>query len=138
MNETIDKVFDLLEKVYIELQDFKDETRAEFKGLKGELQEFKNETKAEFKGIKGELQETKAEVKGLKADVNRIEVIIENEIKPDIKMLFGAQVQTNKKLEEHDQRFDFLENKFDMLSAKVLRHSYEIGALKRKEKNKSI
>jgi len=89
MSEKIDQVFDLLEKVYTELQD------------------------------------TKKEVK---SDIHRIETIIENDIKPDIKTLYEAQVQTNehleridKKLEEHDRRFDTLETKVDALTAKTLR-----------------
>lgn len=101
MSDKIDQVFDLLEKVYTELQDTKTE---------------------------------------LKQDIRKIEMVLENEIKPNIKTLFEAQVQTNehlvsidKKLEEHDRRFDILETKVDALSAKTLRQSYEIGAIKRKE-----
>jgi gas vesicle protein len=97
MSDKIDQVFDLLEKVYTELQDTKKE---------------------------------------LKTDIHRIETIIENEIKPDIKTLYELQIQTNKKLEEHDRRFDTLETKVDALSAKTLRHSYDIGALKRREDRK--
>ncbi|MDH7567643.1 MAG: hypothetical protein QHH06_14445, partial [Clostridiales bacterium] len=76
MSDKIDQVFDLLEKVYTELQDTKKE---------------------------------------LKTDIHRIETIIENEIKPDIKTLYELQIQTNKKLEEHDRRFDTLETKVDAL-----------------------
>lgn len=101
MSDKIDQVFDLLEKVYTELQD----TRKELKG-----------------------------------DIKRIELCIENEIKPDIKTLYEVQVQTNehlvridKKLEDHDRRFDSLEVKVDALAAKTLRHSYDIGALKRRK-----
>ncbi|MCR4437174.1 MAG: hypothetical protein NUV41_15330 [Eubacteriales bacterium] len=87
-----------------------------------------------------ELQDTKAELKDtrkeLKNDIHKIELVIENEIKPDIKTLYELQIQTNKKLEEHDRRFDTLETKVDALSAKTLRHSYDIGALKRREDRK--
>lgn len=97
MSEKIDQVFDLLEKVYTELQD------------------------------------TKKEVKENSHQISKLAAVIENEIKPDMKTLYELQVQTNKKLEEHDRRFDTLETKVDELSAKTLRHSYEIGALKRRE-----
>ncbi|MDH7567894.1 MAG: hypothetical protein QHH06_15780, partial [Clostridiales bacterium] len=66
-----------------------------------------------------ELQDTKAELKDtrkeLKNDIHKIELVIENEIKPDIKTLYELQIQTNKKLEEHDRRFDTLETKVDAL-----------------------
>jgi len=51
----------------------------------------------------------------------------------DIKTLYELQVQTTKKLQEHDKRFDAIETKIDALSTKTLRHSYDIGALKRRE-----
>lgn len=104
MSEKINQVFDLLEKVYTELQD------------------------------------TKKEVRENNHQISKLAAVIENEIKPDMKTLYEAQVQTNehleridRKLEEHDKRFDVLETKVDALSAKTLRHSYEIGALKRRE-----
>lgn len=97
MSDKIDQVFDLLEKVYTELQ------------------------------------ETKKEVKENSRHITKLETVIENEIKPDMKTLYEVQVQINKKLEEHDGRFDVLETKVDTLSAKTLRHSFEIGAIKRRE-----
>jgi hypothetical protein len=102
MSEKIDQVFDLLEKVYIEIKDTKFE-------LKNDIQRIEN-------------------------DVHKLQVVVENEIKPDIKTLYELQLQTNKKLEEHDKRFDTIENKIDVLSAKSLRHSYDIGALKRRDR----
>lgn len=75
-----DKIFNLLEKVYIELQDTKKE-------------------------------------------VSKIGVIIENEIRPDIKGLYEAQSNILAKLEEHDKRFDIIE-------AKLERHDVEIRVIK--------
>ena len=97
MSDKIDQVFDLLEKVYTELQ------------------------------------ETKKEVKENSHQITKLAAVIENEIKPDLKTLYEVQVQTNEHLERHDGRFDVLETKVDALSTKTLRHSFEIGALKRRE-----
>lgn len=102
MSDKIDKVYELLEKVYIELQD-----------------------------TKIELQDTKKEVKDNGLRIGKLETIIENDIKPDIKALYQIQVNTINKLEDHDKRFDKLEEKVDALTAKTLRHSYDIGAIKR-------
>jgi len=134
MSDKIDKVFDLLEKIYLELQDTKTEFRGEMQGLKtdlqGEMQGLKTELRGEMQGLKTEL----------KNDIMKMNIVLENEIKPNIKLLFEAQSQTNehlasidKKLEGHDRRFDVLEIKVDALAAKTQRNSYEIGAIKRKE-----
>ena len=115
MSDKIDQVFDLLEKVYVELQ-----------GTKADL----NETRTE-------LRETRTE---LKNDIKKIDITIENDIKPKIEALFEAQdianrqiMNINKKLEEHDRRFDILDVKVDALSNKSKKHSYDIGLLKRRE-----
>jgi len=90
-----DKIFNLLEKVYIELQ----ETKAE---LKAEIAETKAELKADVKSVRDELADTKKEV-------TKIGLIIENEIRPNIKLLFEVQTDIMSKLEEHDKRFDNIE-----------------------------
>ncbi|MDP4092086.1 MAG: hypothetical protein Q8920_01850 [Bacillota bacterium] len=41
--------------------------------------------------------------------LGKIESSIENQVRPDIKTLYECQVQTIKKLEEHDVRFDKIE-----------------------------
>lgn len=61
-----DKVFNLLEKVYVELQDTKNV-------------------------------------------VSKIGIAIENEIRPNLKVLFETQTQILNKLEEHDIRFDSID-----------------------------
>ena len=104
LSDKIDQVFDLLEKVYVELQE-----------------------------TKREVQETQKEVKENSRHITKLEAVIENEIKPDLKTFYEVQVQMNEHLERHDKRFDVLETKVDALSTKTLRHSFEIGALKRRE-----
>lgn len=75
-----DKIFNLLEKVYVDLQDTKNE-------------------------------------------VSKIGMVIENEIRPNLKVLFETQTQILTKLEEHDKRFDSIDKKLE-------RHDVEIRVIK--------
>lgn len=89
-----DKIYNLLEKVYIEVQD----------------------TKQKVNGIE-------QRVTGIEKKLTKVELIIENEIKPDIKGLYETQTQIIDKLEEHDKRFDSIE-------AKLEKHDVEIRVIK--------
>lgn len=82
-----DKIYNLLEKVYIEVQD------------------------------------TKNRVTNIEQKLTKVELIIENEIRPDIKGLYDTQSQVLAKLEEHDKRFDSIE-------AKLEKHDVEIRVIK--------
>lgn len=82
-----DKIYNLLEKVYIEVQD------------------------------------TKNRVTNIEQKLTKVELIIENEIRPDIKGLYDTQSQVLTKLEEHDKRFDSIE-------AKLEKHDVEIRVIK--------
>jgi len=89
-----DKIYNLLEKVYIDLQD----------------------TKEKVSTI--DLKVSKIDLK-----VSKIDLTIENEIKPDIKLLFETQTQILTKLEEHDKKFDSIEKKLE-------KHDVEIRVIK--------
>ena len=78
-----DKIFDLLEKVYIELQQTKKE-------LKGELS-----------GVKDDLSGLKDDLSGVK---NRL-ILLENSVAAKISSLFEAQMITNEKLAGIDEKF---------------------------------
>jgi len=102
MSDKIDKVFDLIEKMYIEVQETK-------------------------KGVK----ETKEDVKEIKKRVTKIEISLENEIRPNIKTLFDQNIEIMNKQNEHDKRFDTIEEKLD-------KHDIEIKVIKggkRKQNN---
>lgn len=64
-----DKMFELLEKVYVELQQ-----------------------------VKSDVKEVKSEVNEVKKQVTKIEAIIENDIKPDIKLALQGFIDTNESL----------------------------------------
>lgn len=94
MNNNEDKIFNLLEKVYLELQ-----------------------------YTKKDVSKIDKEVSKIDKKVSKIGIIIENEIKPDIKSLFETQSQILDKLEAHDKRFDRIE-------AILEKHDVEIKVFK--------
>jgi hypothetical protein len=49
----------------------------------------------------------------------KLETIIENDIKPDLKAVYKIQSDTIKKLDEHDQRFDEIDGKLENLQTEV-------------------
>jgi len=108
-----DKVFDLLEKVYIELQSTKTE-------LKGDIN-----------GIKGDIKDLKGNVASIDNRLTKIEIKMENEIKNKIDLLFETQVDINK-------HFDVIEKKIDDLSLKVDKHDIKIQVIEGGKKKKSM
>jgi DNA repair ATPase RecN len=98
MEDKLNKIYDLIEKTYIELQD----------------------TKKELSDTKTEL---KSEIKDVGRRLTKVEIILENDIKPKIDTLFETQAQILEKLGEHDKRFDILESKIDS-------HDVEIRVLR--------
>lgn len=108
-----DKVLDLLEKVYIELQS----TKTELKG--------------DFKGIKGDIKDIKGNITSIDNRLTKIEIKMENDIKNKMDLLFETQVDINR-------HFDVVEKKIDDLSLKVDRHDIKIQVLEGGKKKKSI
>ena len=103
-----DKIYNLLEKVYIELQD----TKSELKG-----------TKNDVSNLSSDVSKLSSDVSKISSDVSKISLTIENEIKPNIKLLFETQTHILTKLEEHDKRFDAIDKKLD-------KHDVEICVIK--------
>lgn len=94
MSDKADKVFDLVEKVYIELQD----TRKELQDTKIELS---------------------ARLDKVEQGQKRLETVIENDIKTDINALYDGYRQVYEKLQEHDRRFDTLESKLEKQDVEI-------------------
>lgn len=80
-----DKTFDLLTKMYSEVTNKID-------NLHNEMNEFRTETNDRL---------------------TKLEMCIENEIKPDIKASLEGYNLVYKKLREHDLRLDSIDNKLD-------------------------
>lgn len=87
------KIYDLLEKVYIEVQD----------------------TKKELQDTRKDLQETKVEVKENRKDIIRLE----NEMSNKISILFDGQKATNDRLDRIEKKLDDLSEKVDKHDIKI-------------------
>ncbi len=105
------------------------EMKAEIQGLKAEQKEMKAEIqglKAEIQGLKAEQQEMKAEIQGLKAEQQRINLIIENEIRPDIKALAENYMPAAKKYEKATADMEGMQMDMDVMKHVVAEHNEKL------------
>jgi peptidoglycan hydrolase CwlO-like protein len=86
-----DKTFELMEKMYSEIN-------KRFDSMQGDIQ-----------GIKGDIRQVKKEVRHVRNQVTRLEY----EHGKKIDALFDGYKQLYEKLEEHDKRFDEHDKRFD-------------------------
>ncbi len=98
------------------------EMKAEIQGLKAEQQEMK----AEIQGLKVEQQEMKAEIQGLKVEQQRINLIIENEIRPDIKALAENYMPAAKKYEKATADMEGMQMDMDVMKHVVAEHNEKL------------
>ena len=89
-----DKVLDLLEKVYIELQSTKTEIKGDIKDIKGNITSIDNR-------------------------LTKIEIKMENDIKNKIDLLFETQVDINKHFDVIEKKIDDLSSKVDQHDIKI-------------------
>lgn len=114
------KVFDLLEKIYIELQD----TNGKVKKIDDDLQETKIELKAE--------------ISGLKSDVAKLGAKIDGEITDKLKVLSDEQAIMRSDIHEikehqqlHDIKFEDLKIAVNSLEHKQRDQEKEIWELRK-------
>lgn len=84
-------MFELMEKMYIEV-----------KGIKTDISELKtdvSELKSDVAELKTDVSELKGDVIVLKNDVSKMNITIENEIKPKLEALFDGYKQNSDKLD---------------------------------------
>ena len=81
-----DKILDLLEKVYIELQSTKTELKGDINGLKDD-------------------------VANIDRRLTKLETRIENDVTNKLDLLYESQVDTNKRIEIIDKKIDELNHK---------------------------
>ena len=70
--------------------------------MKGEIADIKGE----ITDMKGEITDMKGDIKKVNEKVTRLEIIIENDIKPDIKKLSEHQLGLREQLEEYKAQVD--------------------------------
>jgi lipid II:glycine glycyltransferase (peptidoglycan interpeptide bridge formation enzyme) len=106
MSENNDKIYDLLTKMYSEFSEFK----KEMLDFKQDMTGFKQDTTSRL---------------------GKIEISLEHDIKPKIKLCLDELVTVKEKLQEHDLRFDKIDERFDRIDAKLAIHDAEIITFKR-------
>jgi len=103
------KIFDLLEKVYIDLQ----------------------ETKSDVKALIGRQDKTDGRLDKMEGSLTRLEIKVEHEISNKIDALFEFR-------DEAMQRFDRIEGKIDNLSEKVDKHDISIQVIQGGKNKKTV
>ena len=141
-----DKMFELLTKMYSEfskrfeiLENGQKNLENGQKNLENGQKNLENRQKNLENGQKN-LEDRQKNLengqKNLEIRLLKMETMLENDIKPDIKAVYQVQADIVARLDRHELRLKNIEEKVDVLSAKSLRHSYEIGAIKRQKKAK--
>ncbi len=76
-----------------------------------------------FDGVEKDIKDLKSDVKGIDNRLSRVELVLENEIKKDVAILYDGYQRTYEKLTA-------VEQKVDKLSEKVERQEVEIKVIK--------
>jgi len=125
-----DKIFDLLEKVYIEVQ----ETKKDVKVINGRLDGIDGRLDGidgRLDGIDGRLDGIDGRLDGIDGKLSRLEMKVEHDISNKLDALFEFR-------EEAMQRFDRIETKLDDLSEKVDKHDISIQVIQGGKSKKTI
>ncbi|SHH33930.1 hypothetical protein [Clostridium grantii] len=96
-----DKIFNLMEKMYIHMQEG-------------------------FQKVNSEISELKSDVNGLKQEANKTNTIIENEIKPKIEDLFDGYMQNSEKIDTIDRKIDKLQLDVNSLTIRTVNNDSSI------------
>lgn len=90
----MDDTFELLTKMFSEFSEFRKD-----------MNEFRNETNSRFDSVEARL--------------SKVEIGIENDIKPSLQALHERAAVNTDKLQEHSGRLDAIENKLDYIVLSV-------------------
>ena len=145
-----DKIFNLMEKMSIHMQEGFQKVNSEISelksdvnglksdvnGLKSDVNELKldvnglksdvNELKSDVNGLKLDVNELKSDVNGLKQEANKTNTIIENEIKPKIEALFDGYMQNSEKIDTIDRKIDKLQLDVNSLTIRAVNNDTSI------------
>ena len=136
-----DKVFDLISKMYQEMQEMKKDFKQEMQGLREEMQEMKQGLREEMQEMKQEIDirfdevNQKLDTKADKTDIVRLENVFGDKISG----LFDArelQLDTNAKtqatLERIEGKLDKLNVELDFLNHRERETERDVFSIKRK------
>ena len=121
-----DRVYDLLEKLYIEMQKGFVEIRGEVNEVRGEVNELHgnvNEIRGNVNEIRGEIKEVWEEIKEVREEMNKKFVNLENKLDINLKALYDGYQQNTESINR-------VETKVADLSKKIDKHDIEIKVIK--------
>ncbi len=124
MNDN-DKIFELMTKLYNEMNDIK----SEVKGIKSEVNDINSEVKdikSEVNDINSEVKDIKSEVKDIKSEVKDIQMTLENETNKNIKIIAEGHFNLNRKLDDSLK----VENEKELLLIRVTILENEVRRLR--------
>jgi len=116
MNDN-NEMFDLLTKMYSEVQ-----------GIKSEVQEMKTSINGRFDGLE-------YKVNNLESTVNKTNIIIENDIKPRIESLFDGYTQNTEAINLLTDKVDDLQVDVNNLTIRTIKNEKNIIHFSRKMRN---
>jgi len=138
MNDN-DKIFELMTKLYNEMNDIKSEVKgiksevndinSEVKGIKSEVNDINSEVKdikSEVNDINSEVKDIKSEVKDIKSEVKDIQMTLENETNKNIKIIAEGHFNLNRKLDDSLK----VENEKELLLIRVTILENEVRRLR--------
>ena len=138
MNDN-DKIFELMTKLYNEMNDIKSEVKgiksevndinSEVKGIKSEVNDINSEVKgikSEVNDINSEVKSIKSEVKDIKSEVKDIQMTLENETNKNIKIIAEGHFNLNRKLDDSLK----VENEKELLLIRVTILENEVRRLR--------
>ena len=132
-NELLLAMSDLLdEKLDVRLKPLEKDVRAitvEVESIKEEISSVKEEVssvKEEVESIKGEISAVKEEVGAVKEEQARMNLIIENEIRPSVHLLAENYVPAAKRYESASLEIDEMQADIEMLKKVVSDHSEKL------------
>ncbi|MTI46849.1 MAG: hypothetical protein FH761_03370 [Firmicutes bacterium] len=140
-----DKTFDLLEKIYLELQGTRKELKSEIKQNREkietntkEIKENRKAIEANTEAIKENRKAIKANAEGIKANgqsIKRLEIKIEEEISDKIRGLYDSKEVTNDRLNNIENKIDKLQIDVNYLAIKTILNNTGIIEISKKLEN---
>ena len=97
-SEKLDLILSEMRDIKDEMQDVKGEMRDirdKMQNMKGEMRDIKDE----MQDMKGEMQDIKDEMQDIKRRTTNIELTLENETNPNIKIIAEGHLDLNRKLD---------------------------------------
>ncbi|WP_202709643.1 hypothetical protein [Sporosalibacterium faouarense] len=140
-----DKTFDLLEKIYLELQGTRKELKSEIQQNREkietntkEIKENRKAIEANTEAIKENRKAIKANAEGIKANgqsIKRLEIKIEEEISDKIRGLYDSKEVTNDRLNNIENKIDKLQIDVNYLAIKTILNNTGIIEISKKLEN---